>query len=439
MPNLSQDPDPKYRFVWRLKISLVFLLAGFFMLGSCRWGIEMEACYRLQDGDWRGVLKTEGGDLPFLFEIKRKAGPQRSKPAERTFLVRLQDGGDWVESEAEVRGDSLYWSFPVFESVLVAAVSSLGDSLRGSWYKTKYDTSVTAVPVVACRGGRYKFAALSSRLPDEAGGLWKVDLGPGTPALMPLTQQGPELSGTLRTPYGDYRYLSGIMDGDSLWMSGMDGGSAYLLRGRLQADGSLVGLLFSAKGPGRPWTAVRDSLAVLPDPYGLAALRNSDLPLNLTLPDVTGKATVRVGITESGKPAKATVIQMLGTWCPNCLDETEYLAGIYPSLAAQGVQIIGLGFERTLQASKAIQNLQKLKERYGVTYPLVHAGTPDSQVIARTIPQLIRLKAFPTTLLLDRTGRIRFVHTGFDGPATGSAFDRQKALFLRKIQNLLAE
>jgi thiol-disulfide isomerase/thioredoxin len=409
----------------------LMLQAGLFLASACRWGVDLEACYRLQDGDWQGLLQTEGGDLPFLFRVEREAGPQKSRPSERSFKVRLQDGESVVESVAEVRGDSLYWPFPVFESVLVAAVSPLGDSLSGYWYKTKYDTG-SAVPFRAHRGGQYKFASRSTRLPDEVGGLWSGDLGQGTPALMPLIQKGPELSGTIRTPYGDYRYLTGLMDGDSLWMSGMDGGSAYLLRGRLEENGTLQGMVFSAKGPGRPWTMVRDSNAVLPDPYGMAELRGKERPLSFRLKDIATDTLV-----SPGPPARATVVQMLGTWCPNCLDETEYLASIYPALAERGVQVIGLGFERTYQPAKAIQNLRKLQARYKVPYPLVHAGKPDSLSILAVIPQLVRLKAFPTTILLDSTGKIRYVHTGFDGPATGTGFEKQKLLFQQKINSLV--
>lgn len=409
------------------------LITGLFFMSSCRWGVDMEACYRLQDGDWRGLLITEGGDLPFLFRVEREAGPQKSKPSDRSFKVRLQDGETWVESLAEVRGDSLYWPFPVFESVLVAAVSTLGDSLNGYWYKTKYDTG-SAVPFRAHRGGQYKFASRSTRLPDEVGGLWSGDLSPGTTALLPLIQKGPELSGTVRTPYGDYRYLTGLMDGDSLWMSGMDGGSAYLLRGRLEENGTLQGMIFAAKGPGRPWTMARDSNAVLPDPYGMAELRGAERPLTFQLHDIGTDTLVR-----PGPPARTTVIQMLGTWCPNCLDETEYLASIYPDLVSRGVQVIGLGFERTHQPAKAVQNLRKLQVRYKVPYPLVHAGKPDSMSIQAVIPQLVKLKAFPTTLLLDSNGRIRYIHTGFDGPATGAAFERQKVLFQQKIKTLVGD
>lgn len=271
-------------------LALLFLLGG----TSCRWGIDLEACYRLQEGDWRGLLQTEGGDLPFLFRLERQAGPNKERPSDRLFKARLQDGDTWVESSAEVRGDSLYWSFPVYESVLVAAVSNLGDSLKGFWVKTKNDTAIM-MPWSAARGGQYKFASRTAGLPAEVGAQWKVDLGPGTPALMPLTQKGPEISGTLRTSTGDYRYLSGIMDGDSLWMSGMDGGSAYLIRGHLAQDGSMQGQLYAARGPGRPWTAVRDSAATLPDPYGLSTLQNAQAPLAFEFKDIQTGQVVRPG------------------------------------------------------------------------------------------------------------------------------------------------
>jgi len=70
---------------------------------------------------------------------------------------------------------------------------------------------------------------------------------------------------------------------------------------------------------------------------------------------------------------------------------------------------------------------------------LVHAGKPDSMSIQAVIPQLVKLKAFPTTLLLDSNGRIRYIHTGFDGPATGAAFERQKVLFQQKIKTLVGD
>ncbi|MFM8837387.1 MAG: hypothetical protein ACKOHH_02010, partial [Bacteroidota bacterium] len=62
-----------YNFYKSRGVYLATFLLGLFLASSCRWGVDMEACYRLQDGDWRGLLTTEGGDLPFLFRVEREA------------------------------------------------------------------------------------------------------------------------------------------------------------------------------------------------------------------------------------------------------------------------------------------------------------------------------------------------------------------------------
>jgi hypothetical protein len=99
----------------------------------------------------------------------------------------------------------------------------------GRLVKVKNDVE-SSIPCTATRGGKYKFAARVSRLPDEVGGIWattfyKAD-GDSQPAIGSFSQTGSAVSGTFRTPFGDYRYLDGIMDGDSLFLSGFDGSGA---------------------------------------------------------------------------------------------------------------------------------------------------------------------------------------------------------------------
>jgi len=54
------------------------------------------------------------------------------------------------------------------------------------------------------------------------------------------------------------------------------------------------------------------------------------------------------------------------------------------------------------------------------------------------MPQITKIKSFPTLLFLDKTNRIRNVHTGFNGPATSEYedFERQFKLI---VDGLLAE
>jgi hypothetical protein len=47
--------------------------------------------------------------------------------------------------------------------------------------------------------------------------------------------------------------------------------------------------------------------------------------------------------------------------------------------------------------------------------------------------------SFPTTIYIDKSGKVRMVYTGFNGPATGAAYEKDTTAALRLIQQLLAE
>lgn len=101
----------------------VGLLSG---LSSCRWGTDLPGKYRLMEGDWRGALLTEGGELPFLFGLDRTG--------DSTFRLALIDGRDTLRTEElQVVGDSLIVRFPVFESVLIAGISQGETAWWGGW------------------------------------------------------------------------------------------------------------------------------------------------------------------------------------------------------------------------------------------------------------------------------------------------------------------
>ena len=411
---------------------LLVLLIVFSSLTSCKWGTDLPGKYRLMEGDWRGALRTEGGELPFLFGLTRTG--------DSTFRFELIDGRDTLRTEEmQIIGDSLIVRFPVFESVLIAGISRQGDSLTGRLVKVKNDEETT-IPYVATRGGKYKFAARVSRLPDEVGGIWETTFykadGDSQAAIGSFGQTGSAVSGTFRTPYGDYRYLDGIMDGDSLFMSGFDGSGAYLVRACLQEDQSLTGMLYPGSGPGRKFVARLNPLATLPDPHGLTRLKDPGRRPDFRLTDINGKM---VGPQVEGFRGKVIVLQILGSWCPNCLDETQVLSRWCEEYAGRGFEVIGLGFERTQQPGKARDNLMRLATRFGARYPMVVAGTPDSASIHAVLPMLEKFIAYPTTLYLDRTGRIRKIHTGYDGPATGQAHTRMMAESRQLIEQLLAE
>jgi len=409
------------------------LLLGLFVLAGCRWGIHLDGEYRLQYGQWRGALLTEGGDLPFIFEMSRLP--------DSSFSFVLHDGDQMVETnEFEIIGDSLIVRFPVFESTLIGAISTMGDTVRGELIRVKYDAE-TRVPFVAVAGGKYKFAARSGRLPAELAGKWQTtmykDNGDSTEAIGLFTQTASDIAGSFATNYGDYRFLSGIVDGDSLFLSGFDGSGAYLFKALYdKTTGTLTGDMYAGKSKIRSWKAVRNEAFALPDPNTLTGLKNPKAGISFSFPNTAGKT---ISLSDSAYRGKVVVLQLLGSWCPNCLDETPFLARFHDQYQAKGFEVIGLGFERTANTDKAFNNLNRLKNRYKANYEILLAGAPDSAGVASALPNLAKIAAFPTTIFIDKKGQVRRIHTGFNGPATGSPYQEYATEFTHYIESLLAE
>jgi len=416
-----------------MKKLAIGLLLGLFVFTGCRWGIHLEGQYRLQFGQWRGALLTDGGDLPFIFEMSRLP--------DSTFSFVLHDGDQLVESsEFDIVGDSFIVRFPVFESTLIGAISTMGDTLRGELIRVKYDVE-SRLNFVAVAGGKYKFAAQSGRLPAELDGKWQTtmykDNGDSTEAIGLFSQTGSDISGSFATNFGDYRFLSGIVDGDSLFLSGFDGSGAYLFKGHYdKITATLTGDMYAGQSKIRSWKAVRNADYQLSDPNALTYLKNPKAGISFSFPNTEGK---KISTADPAYQGKVVVLQILGSWCPNCLDETPFLAGFHNKYQSQGLEVIGLGFERTAIQEKAFNNLQRLKTRYKANYEIVLAGTPDSIGVANALPNLAKIAAFPTTIFIDKKGVVRRIHTGFNGPATGEPYTEYQAEFTHYIESLLAE
>jgi hypothetical protein len=63
----------------------------------------------------------------------------------------------------------------------------------------------------------------------------------------------------------------------------------------------------------------------------------------------------------------------------------------------------------------------------------------DTEAAGATLPQLRGFTSFPTTIFLGRDGRVRRIHAGFYGPATGAQHERLIREFGQEIERLLGE
>jgi len=146
-------------------------------------------------------------------------------------------------------------------------------------------------------------------------------------------------------------------------------------------------------------------------------LRGTDDRLDFRFPDLDGKL---VGINDARFKNKVVVIQIMGSWCPNCMDETQFLSNYYKTNKNRGVEMIGLAYEYSTDNARSVKTLRKFKDRFAVDYPILITGVTasDSLRTEKTLPQLTSIKSFPSTIFIGRDGRVKKVHGGFFGPAT---------------------
>ena len=401
----------------------------------------------LAPGPWRGVLAAQGQEIPFLFEVKTEAG----KPV--VYLINKGLNGEERLRCEEISsaGDSTTIRLHAFDAALVVRANG-PDKLTGTW--VKYDSKTPyRVPFTATAGTRELFAATKSAdQPGSFGGTWRAtfrdEKGASYPAVGVFKQQGRSVTGTFLTSTGDYRYLSGDVVGQKLRLSTFDGSHAFLFTAqngppepiditKEYAPNTLFGDFYAGKSGHETWTANPDPQASLPDADTLTYFKKGQSRLNFKFPNVFEGGSISP--TDPKYRGKVVVVQILGSWCPNCMDETNFLAPWYEKNKARGVEIIGLGYERSADYKVAAAKLRAMRERFHVGYDVAVAGVSNKDSVARSLPQLAKFLAFPTTIFLDKKGNVRKIHTGFAGPGTGQYYQEEIAGFNREVDKLLKE
>jgi len=390
--------------------------------------------YDLPTGTWKGSLhRADGADIVFNFEVKDSA---RKKVI---YILNAQDR--MLVDDVKQKGDSVFIKMPFFDSEFKAAITTNG-SLAGSWVR-HLPTGDVSIPFTAAHNVKERFHVQTPATLNITGRYATWFFKAGKPdssyAVGEFKQTGNKVTGTFLTSTGDYRFLEGIVDGDSLKLSTFDGSHAYYFTAQVK-DGYLEnGVFYAGIGAGKEqWVARKDDKAALPNERSLATTKPGNNRLDFTFPDMNGK---KVSIKDKRFAGKVVVITLMGSWCPNCMDETGFLSTWYKENKARGVEVIGLSYERTTDFATSQQSLKGFLKRFDVTYPVLITGvTPgDPQKAEKTLPQLTGIKGFPTTIFIDKKGNVKEVHTGFSGPGTGEHYEAFKKEFNQLIDSLLKE
>ncbi|RFM28977.1 peroxiredoxin family protein [Deminuibacter soli] len=389
----------------------------------------------LTKGNWRGWLqRADGKQIVFSFTLQYSHNqPQLSiiNSPEKLQVKALR-----------ITSDSISFSMPVFESAFKAKIIN-ADSLQGEWTKGSSSKN-TVLPFFASTREPARFQPVKGKAAHMLNGKYTVKFSgfrgnAGEPAIAVFKQDGSHLTGSILTPTGDYRYLDGLVTGDSLLLSTFDGVHAFLITATVKDNHQLTdGKFYSGAVVHEEWTAYKNDTATLPD---LAAMylknKEEDKPA-FSFTDIDGK---QVNLSDARFKDKVVILQLMGSWCPNCMDETAFLSEWYKKNHQRGVEIIGLAYEYSTDFQRSQNSLRKFQQRFQVDYPLLITGVTVSDTLRteKTLPLFTHIKTFPTSIILDKNGRVRKIDTGFFGPGTGDYYTHYKQEFEATISELLKE
>ena len=388
---------------------------------------------QLTAGIWHGELESTGGPLPFGMKIDLDS---------KGSVVWLINGVEHIRvPDVRVTKGRLLINMPHYASKIVAEIGPDGDTLVGRWAKNGGKGKMTLMDFRAQAGERVRFDADEEGpmgSPVDVSGRWAVRFSSADNVAVGIFDVGPDgaASGTFLTDLGDYRYLAGTYDNGRLRLSCFDGAHAFLFDARLERD-MLKGDFWSRDTWHETWVAERDDDVQLVDPFKLSTWKEDVEVDSLTFTDPKTGEDRALG--EDEFQGKVRLIQIFGSWCPNCHDEAPFLAELHDDFHARGLQIVGIAFEHSGRLEVDAAQLDHFRQRHAIPYPMLLGGLSDKAKATESFRALERVIAYPTVAFVDAKGKVRLVHTGYAGPATGKAHERLKERYRDTSETLLAE
>jgi len=368
-----------------------------------------------------------GALLPFNFTIKNGS---------EGYLMEVYNADEVLSiDEINIKKDSLVIKMPVFEGYIAGRFTN--NTIEGNFIKESLDR---VVPFTAIFNDSTRFKGTKTPTINVSG-TWETVFSRGTEdayiAKGIFKQEGHKVTGTIRTTTGDYRYLEGLVDGDSLKLSTFDGAHVFLFLASIH-DGVMDGTFYSGNHFQEPFEAVPNESYELPDATTLTYLNDGYEKVNFSFSDTNGHL---ISLEDPQFQHKVVILQIMGTWCPNCLDESKFLVGYLTKNPSEELKVIALAFEYARTEEAAFKGITRLKDRLGISYPILLAqyGSSDKKTANEKLPMLNHILSYPTTIFIDKKGEVRRIHTGFNGPATGEKYLEFREDFEDFVNLLLAE
>ncbi len=400
---------------------VVFRAIFFMLMAISLCGFSQQ----LTNGQWKGAIHYKTVEVPFGFSFK--------KTSDTSALVTIINAKERIIIEnATIKNDSIFIPMYVFDTYIKAKIE--GNTMVGVWhknYKPNADARFTAVY------NQPRFLKTSTPI-NSIKPRWDITFkqpnGQTSKAVGLFAQHGTQITGTIATEVGDFRYFEGVIYDDSLQASSFDGVHAFLMLGKY-ANGNWSGVFHYEDGYSEKWTSAYDTEAALANPFSLITVEpKTHKPYYDILTAGGNYNAIDADLLEN----KVVIIQLMGTWCPNSLDQTNYLTNWYKNQNEDKLALMAVTYEPG-NKTYSQKRIGLYAKTLGIKYPMYIGGSMSKGQAALAFPNMGKINAFPTLVLIDKQGYIRYIHSYFNGPATGDYYLQFDKDFNKRVNELLAE
>lgn len=353
-------------------------------------------------------MNMNGDLLPFNATL---SNPDSDKPS-----ITFYNGSEKISaSHIILRNDSLIVELPVFNTAILARIES---PTMISGYYCDFNKENYRIPLSAEYGPDFRFTNTSSNteIPKRYKAVFTEGDSSQDTSILVLNNESGKLEGTFMTETGDYRHLQGNIMNSSVYLSTFDGSHAFFFRADIKNDSLVNGIFKSGIHYESSWEASSNDTFNLRNPNTLTTSDHSSV-FDFLLPNHKGDTVSWADLNLTGK---VVVVDIMGTWCPNCMDAGRTLSRaseIYPN-----VVILPILFEYKDDLIWARRAYAKFSENIDMPDTFLFGGKAKKDLASSKFPMLSGISSFPTLIYIDKNRQIRNIYTGFYGPATGNKY-----------------
>ena len=392
--------------IFKIKITMRYIIfvISLIFITSCNSGFSEQ----LNLVDYVGKLEVDKDKfLPFNFSVINDS----------TLVVK--NSSEIVEFSIKYSRDSIFINSKVFEGYIKGVLTD--DKIDGVFVIESLDRVVPFNSYESTKRFDIDFEENKKLITNR----WKFTFSPdkdnesSSIGLFNSIGQN-EIGATFRTNTGDYGFMHGGYKAGNIVLSTFNGSRAYLLEAELSND-SVKGVLYAGNHSKTIIEGVLDNDFELADEYSLTSMKNNSQKFDFSFENTVGKL---ISIDDDFYNGKSMVIQFMGSWCPNCLDESKFYVDYIKENDLKDIEFVALAFEYAKTKGRALKSILKLKNELKINYPilLVQYGSSDKEKALEKFPMLNNIISYPTTIFLDRNKEVIKIHTGFNGPATGEKY-----------------